>query len=74
MHPYCIMVATKKYAFFAIVSSERFKCLQNGTLFCQTAWVEIHQAFALITYIQTNQIDDNRFSRFRCDLREMTHM
>ncbi len=47
----------KNMPFGMIVSSEKFKYLENGTIFFQMACVEIYQTLAPITYIKTTQIE-----------------
>ncbi len=57
----------------AIVSSEKFKYLENSAIFFQTACAEIHQIRVPITYIKTSQIGDHRLSRVDRGLCEMVH-
>ncbi len=53
------MDVTEKMSFLDDrVVSEKFKYLENGTIFFQTVCVEIHQTFARITYTKTIQIRD----------------
>ncbi len=44
----------KNAPFLTILPSEKFKYLENETIFFQTVSVEIHQILAPITYIKTS--------------------
>ena len=51
---------SQKCGLWVIVLSEKLKYLDNGTLFFETACVEIQQTLSPITYVKTSQIDDQR--------------
>jgi hypothetical protein len=57
----------------AIVPSEKFKYVENETIFFQTTCVEIHRTLDPITYVKNGQIGDHRLSRVGHDLCGMTH-
>jgi hypothetical protein len=63
----------KKCHFLTIVLSEKFKYLENGTIFCQALCVEIHQTLASIKYIKTSPIGDHRLDTGGRGLRKMAH-
>ena len=44
----------KKCTFLATAPAQKLKYLESGTIFVQTACVEIHQILAPITYIKTS--------------------
>jgi len=53
-----------KCSFSRWCSQKKLEYLKNGTIFFETACVEIHQTLVPVTYIKTSQIGRHRLSSF----------